>query len=154
MPSQVVTLFEFYSRFKLKFIKVVGLIILVLPLFSCSKNGKLSVYSCPNQFNAIGCDMGCNLEKDMQFSFVVSKEERSVLQIVFWDEKQSGSITHKNCTVFDNLNWDCSEFKQFEYVTEDSETKMANGVFTMTRNVRNISDFKLRNSDEKGTCAK
>jgi hypothetical protein len=90
----------------------------------------------------------------MQFSFVVSKEERSVLQIVFWDEKQSGSITHKNCTVFDNLNWDCSEFSTTTYVTSSRETKMANGIFTHTNEVRNISNFELRNPNEKGTCAK
>ena len=152
MSTQLFTLFKF--QINLKFLKVIALTLLASLLLSCSKNQKLSVFSCPNQFDATQCDKGCKLERDMKFSFVVSKEERSVLQIVFWDEKQSGSITHKNCTVFDNLNWDCSEFKQFEYVTEDSETKMANGVFTMTRNVRNISDFKLRNADAKGTCAK
>jgi hypothetical protein len=121
---------------------------------SCSKQQeKLNVYYCDMTDNAFACQEGCTIDREMKYSFHVNKEDKSVLQIVYSDGVQIGSITHKNCTIFSNENWDCSEFNTFTNVTQDYHTKMANGIYSAYREIRNRSDYKLRNTD-KGTCAK
>jgi len=134
--------------------RIVLIALQILLLSSCGKTEKLAVYSCANQYDADECNKGCDLEKDMKYSFLVSKEEKSVLKITYWNDKQSGSIISKNCTVIENLNWDCSESTSMPYKTWNTENKMTNGLFTEKfRQIRD-SDLKLLNPKEKGTCAK
>ncbi len=128
---------------------------LSLIFISCSDQEKLKVYTCEVANNANRCSDGCVLvENNMRYSFLVNKEEKSVLQVVYYKGEQRGAITHKNCTIFSNKNWDCATSNTFQHVTESTESKMINGVFTYYTEVRDRSDYSLRNNNDKGTCAK
>ncbi len=121
---------------------------------SCGKNKQLDVYSCDPPITANACNDLCVLEKNMKYSFLVNKEEKSVLQVVFWEGKQEGSLIHKNCTIFDEKNWDCSEISTLTYVTTNRHLTMANGIFSHTHELTDNVKGNLRNPEQKGTCAK
>ena len=75
------------------------------------------------------------------------------MQVVYWKGEQIGSITHKECIIFSADSWDCSKLNILERVTRDDSTKMTNGVYSSYTEIRD-SNFKLRNEDQKGLCAK
>jgi len=134
--------------------KLTYLMSIALTLISCGNNEKLAVYTCDPSYAAESCNNGCVLEKDFKYSFLINKEEKSVLHISYFEGDQ-GALTHKNCTIFDNKNWDCSEFDTLPHVSINKKFLMANGIFTDTREVRSLNNYSnLRNADEKGTCAK
>ncbi len=122
---------------------------------ACSDQEKLKVYTCEDAKNANRCSDGCVLVKNnMRYSFLVNKDAKSVLQIVYYNGEQIGAITNKDCTIFSDNNWDCSTSNTYQHVTESNEKKMINGVFTDYTEVRDRSDYSLRNKEDKGICAK
>jgi hypothetical protein len=133
--------------------RVIIIILLFISLISCGKQEKLSVYSCNENYNAQACNVGCQKEKGMHLSFLVNREERSVLQVVYWDGVQEGSIVHKNCTIFENDSWDCSDQTEFPYTFWNTTTKMTKGIFSSYTEIRDKKSFKSKNQGEI-TCAK
>lgn len=138
------------SPSQIRSISLAALILLIAPLPSCGKQEKMNVYSCKDKYSADSCKEGCELDKGMKFSFQVSKEERSVFQIVYLDGEQSGSITHKNCTIFSKESWDCSEEINANIVTLVKTNKMTNGIFTSYDTYAGIKGISV----STGTCAK
>lgn len=131
-------------------------IIMIYPLFliSCAKDEKLNVYFCNRNYDAQSCSVDCEIEKGNKYSFLVNREERSVLQVVYWDGVQEGSIVHKNCTIFENDSWDCSEQRELPYVFSNTTTKMTKGIFTYYNEILDRKNLKSRNPNEKSICAK
>ena len=72
---------------------------------------------------------------------------------MYFQGNQSSS-THKNCTIFDSKNWDCSYSDLTQGISSSRELLMANGIYTNTSEVRDLSNGVLRNAREKGYCAK
>jgi hypothetical protein len=120
---------------------------------SCGWQDKLDVYYCDPRYAAESCGGGCTIDKDFKFSFVTNKEEKSVLHISYFEGAQNAR-THKNCIIFDNKNWDCSEFETLDFVSINRKLLMANGIFTHTSEIRDLAKGNLRNPNDKGTCAK
>jgi hypothetical protein len=139
--------------FKHPILKCIGISTLAITLLSCGKNDKLTLFSCENRFQAKSCNEACVVEKDFQVSFMINKEEKSVLEVMYFQGNQSSS-THKNCTIFDSKNWDCSYSDLTQGISSSRELLMANGIYTNTSEVRDLSNGVLRNAREKGYCAK
>lgn len=121
---------------------------------SCTKDEKLNVYYCNRNFDAQSCSVECEIEKGNKYSFLVNREERSVLQVVYWNDVQEGSRVHKNCTIFENDSWDCSERTELPYVFSNTTTKMTKGIFTNYTEIVDRKSWKSRNPNEKSICAK
>jgi len=134
--------------------RVIIIILLFISLISCGKQEKLSVYSCNENYNAQACNVGCQKEKGMHLSFLVNREERSVLQVVYWNGVQEGSVVHKSCTIFDGDNWDCSKQTELPYVFSNTTTKMTKGIFTDYTEIVDRQNWKSRNPNDKSHCAK
>ena len=131
------------------------IIILFFPILnSCGKHEKLNVYSCNRNYDAQSCSVDCEIRKGDQFSFLVNREERSGLQVVYWNGVQEGSIVHKNCTIFENDSWDCSEQTELPYVFSNTTTKMTKGIFADYKDIVDRKNWESRNPNEKSTCAK
>jgi hypothetical protein len=135
-----------------------GFRVLIILLFfpfviSCGKHEKLNVYYCKINFDAQSCNDKCEIDKGNHLSFLVNREERSVLQVVYWDGVQEGSIVHKNCTIFENDSWDCSDQTEFPYNFWNTTTKMTKGIFSSYTEIRDKKSFKSRNQGEI-ICAK
>ena len=90
--------------------KIVSYAVLPFFLASCSDSNKLDVYSCSFIGSALSCNNGCSIDKDLKFSFLVNKSQKTVFQIIYLEGKQDASITFENCNIFNDKNWDCSEF--------------------------------------------
>lgn len=136
-----------------------GFRVLIILLFfpfviSCGKHEKLNVYYCKRNFDAQSCNDKCKIDKGNQFSFLVNKEERSVLQVIYWDGVQEGSRVHKNCTIFDGDNWDCSKQTELPYVFSSETTKMTKGIFTDYTEIIDRQNWKSRNPNDESHCAK
>ena len=134
-------------------LKFIGITFLVLTLMSCRWTNKLDVYTCVPSYAAESCGGGCTIEKDFKYSFVTNKEDKSVLHVSYLEGAQA-AVTHKNCTIFNNENWDCSELDTLPYTIIKRRLIMANGIFTHTNEIRDLANGNLRNPNEKGTCAK
>ncbi len=133
----------------------VAIIILFFPfLNSCGKDEKLNVYYCNGNYDAQSCNVNCEIEKGTKYSFLVNREERSVLQVIYWNDAQENSRVIKNCMIFENDSWDCSEKKEFTNVFWNTTTKMTKGVFTDYTEIVNRASLNSRNLSEKSICAK
>jgi hypothetical protein len=127
-------------------------ILVLVSLGACGKQDKLSVYQCNYKHHADSCNVGCEKEKDLKISFLVNKEERSVMIIHYFKSVQEGSHVYKNCTIFENDSWDCSSSRTIGYTFVSDTVKMTNGIFTdYTQILKNAESI---NKDDKGTCAK
>ena len=98
-------------------------------LISCSKNEQLSVHYCAEKTNAISCDMGCVISTGIKYSFLINSDQRSVMQTLYEDGEQRGSLIHNKCIIFDERNWDCSSDKEFPKFLASTTVKMVNGKF-------------------------
>ena len=128
---------------------------LLMPLVSsCSRVNKLDIFSCEYLHAARSCDSSCVLQKDMKQSIVVNASEKSVMQIVFFEGRQTGAITYKDCIVFNERNWDCSSVTDFPHVYVSKHNMMANGTWSSYEEIRDKKTHELRNKDDKGMCAK
>ena len=85
------------------------LINFILLFIGCDFHNSNPIYRCEEKDSSANTCEHCKLDKQFKFQFVVSKESNSVMEIVFFDGLQTGSITHKNCIIFNDKNWDCSE---------------------------------------------
>jgi hypothetical protein len=96
-----------------------------LGLISCSRNEQLVQYDCKDWSSAESCGSGCVAKPTYKYSFLVNKEERSVLLVGYVDGKQAVSGVYKDCVIFNDRHWDCSSIKEF-----DADTiKMTNGIY-------------------------
>ena len=85
------------------------LICLGFLLVGCDLQNSKQIYRCEEKDSSANTCEHCKLDKEFRNQFEVSKESSSVMQIFFFDGLQKGSITHKNCIIFNDKNWDCSE---------------------------------------------
>lgn len=127
----------------------------VIALSACDSNKKLNVYRCEYKDYADTCNTNCKIAKDFKYSFLVNKDEKSVFQVIYDEGEQSGSRTHKNCTIFSETNWDCSETTVLNGEAHKDTKKMANGIFVSHYEISNLYTFKTRNlGSAEATCAK
>ena len=113
-------------------------------LIGCEEK-KYILYSCEGGSYSEECSQQCKLKKDFESQFLIDKDTNSISEIIFYKGKQSGSITTKNCIIFDKKNWDCSS-KNID--TSMIQTiKMVNGIY---------SDYTTYGSKTSGEsiCAK
>ncbi len=134
-------------------VKFLSISLLILFFASCSRN-ELVFYSCPSKEDAKTCNKKCEVDKSVKYSFLINKEDKSVFQIVYWDGEQRGTHTHKNCKIFNDLNWDCSESTDMGHSVWYTYAIMANGIFTTYDKRISNSGFRLLNPNEGGVCAK
>lgn len=134
--------------------KSIAYIFLPLLIVSCSDNRKQNVYVCNYLDAAYSCDKECVVEKDWKYSFLVNKSQKSVLHVSYIDGEQTMSVIHKECTIFDEKNWDCSDYSTHDYVTIDKVAKMINGTFVMKFEFRDRVSRELRNTNDKPICSK
>jgi len=116
-------------------------------LVGCDFQNHMTIYRCEDKGRSADSCENCKVDKKFNLQFLVSKENNSVMQIVFYDGLQTGSITHKNCTIFSDKNWDCSE----DFTNNPrSVLKMSNGILTGETEFWNKEKFESRN----GICSK
>lgn len=120
------------------------LICLGFLLVGCDLQNSKQIYRCEDKGSSANSCEHCKVDKNFNFQFLVSKENNSVMEIFFFDGVQTGSITHKNCTIFNDKNWDCSE----DYPNNPRTVfKMSNGKLT---SFTQWNGFEERN----GICTK
>jgi hypothetical protein len=123
------------------------LIYLGLFLVACDSQNRMSMYRCEDYANYAHSCEHCTLDKKFNLQFLVSKEHSSVMQIIFYDGLQTGSITHKECTIFNDKNWDCSQ----DFTNNPrSILKISNGRLTSVTEFWNKEKFESRD----GICSK
>ena len=123
------------------------LINFVFLFIGCDFQNRMTIYQCEDKENSTDSCEHCKVVKKFNLQFLVSKENNSVMEIVFYDGLQTGSITHKECTIFNDKNWDCSED-----ITNNHRSilKMSNGKLTNRTEFWNKEKFESRN----GICSK
>ncbi len=105
--------------------------LLLIPIFSTILFGcgpkKYSQYICTPPGYSESCSEKCTKQKeDIKLTFIADKDSKSVLQTTFTNGEQTNTFVRKNCTIFNNENWDCSsEFLDKTYW----KALMANGIF-------------------------
>ncbi len=109
-----------------------------------------SMYKC--QDGAVpACDDSC-IKQAVKISYLINKEEKSVMGKSYIDGKNTYSHVRKNCVIFNEQNWDCStEEKTPPFLTV--KDMMSDGVHkfyiqtininTKTLNITNASCTKL-----------
>ena len=113
-------------------------------LIGCEEK-KYNLYSCEGGSFSEQCSQQCKIKKDFESQFLIDKSSNSISEIIFYKGKKSGSITTKNCIIFDEKNWDCSS-ENIDVSTKKT-TKMANGIYS------DYTTYGSKTSDE-GICAK
>lgn len=118
------------------FISLIGL--------SCTKKDSpkmYSMYKC--QDGAVpACDDTC-IKQPVKISYLINKEEKSVMGKSYIDGKNTYSHVRKNCIIFDENNWDCStEEKTPPFITV--KDMMSDGVHkfyiqTINMNTKNLN---------------
>lgn len=118
------------------FISLIGL--------SCTKKDSpkmYSMYKC--QDGAVpACDDTC-IKQPVKISYLINKEEKSVMGKSYIDGKNTYSHVRKNCIIFDENNWDCStEEKTPPFITvkdmmSDSVHKFY--IQTINMNTKNLN---------------
>ena len=133
--------------------KIVLAVFISLIGLSCTKKDSpkmYSMYKC--QDGAVpACDDTC-IKQPVKISYLINKEEKSVMGKSYIDGKNTYSHVRKNCIIFDENNWDCStEEKTPPFITV--KDMMSDGVHkfyiqtinmnTKTLNIINASCTKL-----------
>ena len=133
--------------------KIVSVILISLIGLSCTKKDTpkmYSMYKC--QDGAVpACDDTCE-KQPVKISYLINKEEKSVMGKSYIEGKNTYSHVRKNCVIFDENNWDCStEEKTPPFITV--KDTMSDGVHkfyiqtinmnTKTLNIINASCTKL-----------
>ena len=138
-------------------------IFFISALFAASCFSKtLTVYYCNTFSDAEACSANCSkTEKgitydpkyEQKLEFLISKESKSVMVKTYFGGRFSASRIMKNCTIFDENNWDCSdepfwveEAKWYAHIEE----KMHNGFYV--QGVYNSKNTKFKS--KIGVCAK
>ena len=69
----------------------------------------LDVHACKMPIDAEFCEKGCvRMESGMKEDYLVNKADRSVMRRTYFRGSPPTSQVLKNCTIFDDKNWDCS----------------------------------------------
>jgi hypothetical protein len=98
------------------------LMLLTLALISCKQLEKEKIYTtykCPD--GKIPSCEDC-IKQSTQMTFLLNKEEKSVMGKSYIDGKNTFTFTRKNCVIFDERNWDCSNEQKtspFKLITKD-----------------------------------
>lgn len=136
---------------------------LILFLFGTSSYSKpLTVYFCGSFAEAEACSASCSITpKGYKYDpnyvqgleFLISEKSKSVMIKTYFGNKFNDSRVMKNCTIFDENNWDCSEEpiwvesnKWFVY----QEIKMNNGHYV--NGLYNSKETKYKSMS--AVCAK
>jgi len=84
---------------------------LLLSVLGCGKESEVVEYSCPDEQSANACSNACSNAADdpkTTYRFKINPTEKSVLKVVYEDGVKVASWVDKNCTIFDEKNWDCT----------------------------------------------
>ena len=98
-------------------------------IMGCSQEKQYSVYLCPNKTESISCSDQCKKDETMRFTFLINKEKSSVMEVTYVDGVQKESTTSKNCSIFNEKNWDCLTVDEFSSKLERA-SKMTNGIYS------------------------
>jgi len=90
-------------------IRFVGLYILVMLLAACDFFDKKSVFHCGDDALSIDNCFNCKKSEEMRFKFRTAANSNSIQMSVYYENDLVASETLKNCTIFDDKNWDCSK---------------------------------------------
>jgi len=132
-------------------------------LFGTSVFSKtLTVYFCNTFADAEACSANCSksikgLSYDPKFEqkleFLVSEKSKSVMVKTYFGGKFNDSRVMKNCTIFDENNWDCSEEPTWVESAKwlvYQESKMNNGFYV--NGLYNSKETKYKSMS--ASCAK
>ena len=89
--------------------KIVLAVLISLIGISCTKKDSpkmYSMYKCQDG-TVPACDDTC-IKQPVKISYLINKEEKSVMGKSYIDGKNTYSHVRKNCIIFDENNWDCS----------------------------------------------
>lgn len=133
------------------------LILLLLSMngYSDVTEKKLTSYTCKNESDAYSCSNTCKKE-EMQYSFLVEKGNRQILQKYYIEGKLVGSTIVDECNIFDNKNWECTyQSDYFQGRSWKGSRKMNNGIYTaMTVNSYLADDKNKKRVSDSFSCAK
>ena len=131
------------------------MILSICLIYSCNNQEKLNLYDCPQTFDGGSCERGCILKKEFNVKFLVSHESKAVSEIVYFRGKQTGSIIHKECIIFDKKNWDCSNRSDLDLLafSVKETVQMVDGRYMHKSEWRDKEKGTLRNPNEKASCA-
>ena len=90
----------------------------------------------------------------MKYVFLINKNEKNVMQKIYFNDEMAGSLLHENCKIFNDSNWDCSSITELTAINYSSEIKMVDGIFSNSSSHREYGTFNDRSKDEIGFCAK
>ena len=122
----------------------------------------LTVYYCNNFSDAESCSANCsNAPKNLKFDaryeqkleFLINEKLNSVMMKTYFGGKFNDSRILKNCNIFNENNWDCSEKpiwveKSKWFVHE--EVKMNNGFYVYGM----YTSKESKSNSSSATCAK
>jgi hypothetical protein len=73
-----------------------------------SQAKQLKVYRCNSPDDAERCSVNCQYEPGIAIEFLVEKQKNLVMRKVYEKSQYVSSSIMKNCSIFDESNWDCS----------------------------------------------
>lgn len=140
----------------LKRFVLISLSVLALPTTVLGAD-RLDVYICKRPVDAESCSKGCvRMEGGMQEDYLINKADKSVMRRTYFPGSPPTSEVFKNCTIFDDKNWDCSleptwTGKWHTYAVY----KMTNGLYVQQLYTSPNGPSPLRKaSDIEGFCSK
>jgi len=129
------------------------IIILLLSSGSCFSK-VLNAYSCGSYAEAESCSMSCT-RMNMSIDFLINKNLNSVLRRIYIGGDFMSSDVYKNCVIFDENNWDCSDeplwIREGKWLVYNIN-KMSNGIYSS--GVYTSKETKYSKSSLGASCAK
>ena len=133
---------------------ILKILIVFICLFisSCGEK-KYTNFSCKYKEDANACSDSCVGDDDYKFSFMINKENRSVMIKYYEKDKIYRSSLLENCKIFDEKNWDCSEDNVYSDRIHYRIKKMTSGIYTSINKTIDTTNYHDINEME-GTCGK
>lgn len=123
-------------------------------------NGKLQLYKCSNEYEAISCST-CKLERSAKFDFKINTEKSTIIVQAFDGKDMVNSYALEQCKITDKKNWECGKGStQDKYSTTKDKQGMNNGIYysiyesTLYLSRKTISDFNVQPITRYYNCAK
>ena len=115
--------------------KLATIPLLTIVLISSSAfGGKLELYDCNKEFDALQCNVNCK-KNNGQLEFKVNSNGNKVIRYSYKDGNFVQSISFENCVVVDSDNWECRSLDN----SRMSTAIMRNGIHSFTSTYKSQS---------------
>ena len=96
--------------------------------------GKLELYDCNKEFDALQCNLHCK-KNSGQLEFKVNPSGNKVIRYSYKDGNFVQSVSFENCVVVDSDNWECRSLDN----SGTSTAIMRNGIHSFTSTYKSQS---------------